>query len=180
MKDELHTRHSAHLTTRTLISIAAIFVLLAIAANSWVRLQQLYIWQANPSITQLGSAPLFSTADAPYYLTQAKLIQSGQNFQNKNAVVIFLILKTCLSNRQPTLPFSRVRCYLSSLHLLRRAATSATYCGQESDDHFHCRADSINDRYLFWCSGLLGSGRGSKHWQEVVLSLPRKIINRAY
>ncbi len=76
-------------TTKVLVLLTAVFVLLAVAANSWVRLQQFYIWQSNPSVTELASAPLFSTADAPYFMAQARSIQSSQGLADHERLRYF-------------------------------------------------------------------------------------------
>ncbi len=69
--------------------LTTIFILLAMASNSWVRLQQLDAWQSSPATTELDGAPLFSTADAPYFMLQARSIQAGQSVTDQERIRYF-------------------------------------------------------------------------------------------
>ena len=72
--------------------LTATFVCIAAAGNIWVRFQQLEIWQASPTATELYGAPLFSTADAPYFMLQARSIQAEQGcWLTRNAFATFQI-----------------------------------------------------------------------------------------
>ena len=66
--------------TTGLAVFAIVLMLLAVAGNSWSRLQQLYTWQDNPAEMEFNAAPLFSTADAPFFMVQASAIKSGRDF----------------------------------------------------------------------------------------------------
>ena len=59
------------------------------AGNSLVRLSQFNSWQENQNSVHRGSAALFSTADAPYFLKQASLIKDGQNSFTQESVRSF-------------------------------------------------------------------------------------------
>lgn len=83
-------RHSAfierHLSLRPLsgriyIAAACLFVLFAAAVNYDVRNRQYDVWKAHPQITHLDEMPLFSTADAPYFLGIATELKRGRTLQ---------------------------------------------------------------------------------------------------
>ena len=83
-------RHSAfierHLSLRPLsgriyIAAACLFVLFAAAVNYDVRNRQYAAWKAHPQITHLDEMPLFSTADAPYFLGIATELKRGRTLQ---------------------------------------------------------------------------------------------------
>ena len=69
--------------------LTATFVCIAAAGNIWVRFQQLEIWQASPTATELYGAPLFSTADAPYFMLQARSIQAEQGVTDQERIRYF-------------------------------------------------------------------------------------------
>ena len=48
------------------------------AGNTFVRQGQLTAWEAAKAITFIEDAPLFSTADAPYFLSQASAVIQGE------------------------------------------------------------------------------------------------------
>ena len=48
------------------------------AGNTFVRQGQLTAWGAAKAITFIEDAPLFSTADAPYFLSQASAVIQGE------------------------------------------------------------------------------------------------------
>ena len=63
--------------------LACVAVMVAALANYTVRDQQYRVWQSFPEITQMDDMPLFSTADAPYFLYHAETLrqktdQAGQ------------------------------------------------------------------------------------------------------
>ena len=55
-----------------LVSVA--FIAVAMVANTFVRQDQLAAWESAKAITFIEDAPLFSTADAPYFLSQASAV----------------------------------------------------------------------------------------------------------
>ena len=59
-----------------LVSVA--FIAVAMAGNTFVRQGQLTAWEAAKAITFIEDAPLFSTADAPYFLSQASAVIKGE------------------------------------------------------------------------------------------------------
>lgn len=56
---------------------AVVLVALAISSNVYVRYSQFEIWQSTNSSNHIFDAPTFSTADAPYFLSHAVNIHSG-------------------------------------------------------------------------------------------------------
>jgi undecaprenyl-diphosphooligosaccharide--protein glycosyltransferase len=56
------------LSGRVYICAACLLVIFAAALNYDVRQRQFAVWKANPHITHLDDMPLFSTADAPYFM----------------------------------------------------------------------------------------------------------------
>ena len=56
------------------IVLALVLCLLATVANFVVRHSQLSVWNNNPAMNHINAAPTFSTADAPYFLYQARSI----------------------------------------------------------------------------------------------------------
>ncbi len=74
--------------TKASILVAAIAIILAAGANSWVRANQLALWQADRETNFIDGAPSFSTADAPFFLRYAMLMDSGLSMaeMDKNRV----------------------------------------------------------------------------------------------
>jgi undecaprenyl-diphosphooligosaccharide--protein glycosyltransferase len=63
--------------------LACVAIMVAALANYSIRDQQYRVWQSFPEITQMDDMPLFSTADAPYFLYHAETLrqktdQAGQ------------------------------------------------------------------------------------------------------
>ena len=75
--------------SRTLFAVAFAFTLISMAGNSLVRLSQFNSWQETENSMHKGSATLFSTADAPYFLKQASLIKDGQSSLTQESVRSF-------------------------------------------------------------------------------------------
>lgn len=75
--------------SETLFAVVFAFALISMAGNSLVRLSQFNIWKENQNNMHGGSAPLFSTADAPYFLKQASLIKDGQSSFTQESVRSF-------------------------------------------------------------------------------------------
>ena len=75
--------------TKTSILVAAIAIIIAAGANSWVRANQLALWQADRETNFIDGAPSFSTADAPFFLRYATLMDSGLSIAEMDKNRIF-------------------------------------------------------------------------------------------
>ncbi|MDA9022849.1 dolichyl-diphosphooligosaccharide--protein glycosyltransferase subunit STT3 [Alphaproteobacteria bacterium] len=85
------------LSGRVYIAAACVFVLGAAAINYDIRDRQYAAWKAHPDITHLGDMPLFSIADAPYFLGIAAELKRGkarQTFEQGRSVPNQVIRKT--------------------------------------------------------------------------------------
>ncbi len=66
------------LSGRFYLLIAAAMLMLAAAVNYDIRARQFDAWQAHPAITHLDGMPMFSNADAPYFLGIAAALKRGE------------------------------------------------------------------------------------------------------
>ncbi len=83
---------------------AAIFIVVASIANSYVRETQLQSWMAAVPLTQIHEAQTFSTADAPYFLGHARHIkrdESPSSLNGKRAYPNYLKTKSQQSKNEP-------------------------------------------------------------------------------
>ena len=75
--------------TVTLLFAATLAVVIATFANSLVRAKQLESWQLNKESSFIDGAPSFSTADAPYFLLNARLIENGLSTRERDNIRAF-------------------------------------------------------------------------------------------
>ena len=77
------------LRSRSLLIAAMILVAVSISANVSVRYAQLQIWESASASTEIFNSPTFSTADAPYFLSHAYLIQRGAPAASFSSIRIY-------------------------------------------------------------------------------------------
>ena len=75
--------------TASLLIVATLAVVIAAFANSWVRANQLEIWQANKELGFIDGAPSFSTADAPFFLRYARLNKAGSGILDLDRIRLY-------------------------------------------------------------------------------------------